>query len=62
MPSRPSICQPFFKSNRLPPHFPPIFPIFGMNVHNNIGQKVVQVEFDFLASSFSNGSLITNNR
>ena len=40
-------------SNRIGSHsFHPIFPIFGLNVHNNITQKVLQVVFLFFASKF----------
>ena len=35
--------------------------IFSLNVHNQIDQKVVEVEFRFFASDFFNGSLITKN-
>ena len=33
--------------------FHPIFPIFSLNVHNNIAQKAVEVEFWFFAAYFS---------
>ena len=36
---RPSVCQPLFKSNRLPQFSSGIF---GLNVHNNIAPKVVE--------------------
>ena len=41
--------------------FHPIFVIFGLNVHNNIVQKVVEVEFRLFAFGIFNGSLITKN-
>ena len=58
IPSRPSsIVGPsigvnfFFKSNRLP-HFSSDHGIFDMNVHNNVGQKSVELEFWIFASIF----------
>ena len=45
-----SVCPSstfFLKLNRLPNCFHLIFPIFGLNVHNNIAPKVLEVEFWF---------------
>ena len=53
---RPSVS---LNSNRIDAFsFHPIFPMFGVNVHSNIAQEVVQVEFWFFGSIFFNGSLI----
>ena len=55
--TQPSIVGPsiavnfFFKSNRLP-HFSSDHGIFDMNVHNNVGQKSVVLEFWIFASIF----------
>ena len=50
-----SICLATFFSNRIgSPRFHQIFPIFCLNMHNNIAQKFMVVEFFF----FFNGSLI----
>ena len=42
--------------------FHPIFPIFGLNVHNNIAHKTVGPEFLIFASKFFYGLLFTKNR
>ena len=41
IPSRPSSVVNFFLNRIGSLSFHPIFPIFGTNVHNNIGQKPV---------------------
>ena len=66
MPSHPSsvvgVVGVNFFSNRIGSFtFYSIFLIFGLNLHNNIAQKPVQLEFSFMAFLFFNGFLITKN-
>ena len=52
MPSRPSSVVNFFSNLIGSFTFYPIFLIFGLNLHNNIAQKPVHLEFWFLAFLF----------
>ena len=57
----PSVRQSFFKSNGLPQFSSDLSDIWleCLNVHNNIVQTVMEVEFWFFCFYFANGSLIT---